>query len=164
MYKFSQDLTNKLNNFNQRKLLKGEVFLLAKAIADQLPLMPSDEENVNLFILNHKRFVEEVLWSLNNFSYLDETEQKTVYKLIGDLTLWRSSVAHNPPAILFRDCANGVIDDISCLPRYVDITYMCAIGDMVINANYMNELFRSFVREVKTEIASTPSDAPVAVG
>jgi hypothetical protein len=149
VYKFSQDLVNKLLSFNQRKLTKGEIFLLAKSIADELPLLPPDEDNVNLFILNHKRFIDEVIWCLNNYTYLDKNEIKTVNKLISDLTLWRASIAYNPPITFFKDCPNSVIDDISSLPRFVDLTYMCAVGDIINNANYIADLFRTFVKEIK---------------
>lgn len=150
MHNFSKDLSNKLASFNQRKLTKGEVFLLAKALADEIPLMPANEDNVKIYVLNHKRFNEEVIWALNNYTYLDENERDTINKLICDLTMWRSSVAHNPPTILFKDCSTTVIDDISSLPRYVDMTYMCAVGDIINNANYMFSLFKLFVQEVKT--------------
>ena len=158
MYKFSESLTNKLNALNQRKLVKGEIFLLAKAIADVLPLMPSEEESVKLFVLNHKRFIDEVVWTFNGYSYLGDEDSATLEKLICDLVLWRSAVAYNPPAIFFRDCANSVIDDISHLPRYVDLTYMCSVGDIINNANYMNDLLRSFVSEVKSQMAVGSSE------
>lgn len=154
MYQFSQDLSNKLNALNQRPLQKGEVFLLAKAIADSLPLMPPEEDNVRLFIINHKRFIDEVIWSLNMFSFMNDEQTATLEKLIGDLTLWRASVAYNPPATFFRDCPNSVIDDISNLPRYVDVTHMCAVGDIINNANYMANMFRSLVSEVKSKMVT----------
>lgn len=159
MYQFSQDLTNKLNALNQRMFQKGEIFLLAKAIADALPLMPADEDNVRLFILNNKRFIDEVIWSLNAYSYLNEENIATIEKLIGDLTLWRSSIAYNPPVIFFRNYSNAVIDDISALPRYVDITYMCAVGDIIDNANYISDLFRSLVSEVKSKMITADASA-----
>jgi len=158
MYQFSQDLTNKLNAFNQRMLQKGELFLLAKAIADALPLMPSDEDSVKLFILNHKRMIDEVVWSLNTYTYLGDENVATLEKLICDLTLWRSSVAYNPTVTFFRDCPNSVIDDISNLPRYVDVTYMCAVGDIINNANYISGLFRSFISEVKSKMTNTDNN------
>lgn len=161
MNQFSQSLSNKLNALNQRMLQKGEIFLLAKAIADALPLMPADEDNVRLFIINHKRFVDEVIWTLNSYTYLGDEVVTVVEKLVGDLTLWRAQVAYNPPAILFRDCPNSVIDDISHLPRYVDITYMCAVGDIIANANYITDMFRSLISEVKTAMLTQPNDAPI---
>ena len=161
MYQFSPSLTNKLNALNQRMLQKGEIFLLAKAIADALPLMPADEDNVRLFILNHKRLIDEVVWSLNTYSYLGDENVAVLEKLIGDLTLWRASVAYNPPALFFRNDPNAVIDDISSLPRYVDITYMCAVGDMVNNATYMSDLFRTYVTEIKSAMVTDSSDAAV---
>ncbi len=161
MYNFSQDLSNKLASFNQRKLTKGEVFLLAKAIADEIPLMPADEENVKIYILNHKRFIDDVIWTLNGYTFIGDNEAETLLKLIGDLTLWRSNVAYNPPTVLFRDCPNSVIDDISSLPRYVDITYMCSVGDIISTANYMFGIFKSFVKEVKSKMVTDGSSDPV---
>lgn len=162
MYQFSQDLTNKLNSLNQRMLAKGEIFLLAKAIADSLPLMPADEDNVKLFVLNHKRLIDEVVWTLNTYSYLGDENMATLEKLVGDLTLWRAAVAYNPPALFFRDCPNSVIDDISSLPRYVDVTHMCAVGDIIANANFMSGLFRSFVSEVKNNMVISDDAAVVS--
>lgn len=163
MYQFSQDLTNKLNALNQRMLQKGEVFLLAKAIADALPLMPADEDNVKLFILNHKRMIDEVVWCLNTYSYLGDENVATLEKLVCDLTLWRASVAYNPPATFFRDCPNSVIDDISNLPRYVDVTHMCAVGDIINNANYISGLFRSFVSEIKSKMITADNSDNAAI-
>lgn len=163
MYQFSQDLTNKLNGLNQRMLNKGEIFLLAKALADALPLMPAEEENVKLFILNHKRMIDEALWCLNTYSYMSEETMALIQKLIGDLTLWRAAVAYNPPAVLYRDDPNSVIDDISNLPRYVDIAHMCAVGDIINNANHMSSVFRDFVAAIKSQMASNGGDVAVAV-
>jgi len=154
MHTFPQDLTNKLNALNQRMLKKGEIFLLAKAIADALPLMPPDEDSVKLFILNHKRMIDEVIYSLNNYSYLDEANIALVEKLVCDLTLWRANVAYSPLLTFYRSDPNVVIDDISNLPRYVDVTHMCAVGDMLDNANYMASLFRDFVTAVKSGIVT----------
>lgn len=152
MYKFSQDLTNKLNALNQRMLEKGEIFLLAKAIADALPLMPPDENNVKLFVLNHKRLIDEVIYCLNTYSYLNDNNIILVEKLVCDLTLWRASIAYNPPIVFYRDDPKHVIDDISNLLRYVDVVYMCAVGDIINNANYMAGLFRDFVTAIKSDM------------
>lgn len=149
MLKLSQDTITKLSSFNQRKLMKGEIFLLAKAIADELPLMPADEDSVKLFALNHKRFINEVISALNQYTYLGDEEQYTVEKLICSLTLWRATIAHRPIAVLFRDSPDTVIDDLSGLLRFVDVTYLCSVGDIINNANYIANLFRTLVQEVK---------------
>jgi hypothetical protein len=145
----SHKVKTELLKFNQRKLEKGEIFLLSKAIADELPLMPPDEEHVKYFILNHKRFIEYVLYGISEFSYLDKEQMDAVYKLVSELSLWRAEVAYNPPVILFKGNYNTVIDDLSALPRFVDNTYMCALADIVSNANYLYCLFRDFVKETK---------------
>ncbi len=149
MFSFSPKLKNELLKFNQRTLERGDTFLLAKAIADELPLMAPDEENARLFVLNHKRFIDEVLYSICDFTYLGESERDDVCKLIGELSLWRAAVAYNPPSVLFRGDANAVIDDMSLLPRFIDNSYMCAVSDIVTKANYLYDLFRQYAKEIK---------------
>ena len=149
MYTLSSKVKEGLLKFNQKKLEKGEIFLLAKAIADELPLCPVEEENVKYFVLNHKLFIDHVVYALNEYSYLDEVTKETIFKLICDLTLWRYKVAYEPPYILFRGEYDVVLDDISTLPRYVDMTYVCSVADIVDRATYLYSLFRDFVKEIK---------------
>lgn len=150
MHNFSQNLAQSLFTFGQRKLEKGEVFLLAKAIADVLPLAPVDEENIAIFHLKHRRFVDDVIYGLNSFLYNDEEQIKTIYKLIDSLGMWRQVIAHNPPSILFSCDTNTVIDDISCLKRYVDCVYLCAVADIVDKANWTYNVFRQAATELKS--------------
>lgn len=152
MHQFSQDLTKKLNALNQRMIKKGEIFLLAKAIADALPLMPVEMDNVKLFILNHKIFIDKVIYDLNNYTYLDETNIALVEKLICDITLWRFAIAHNPPNVFYRGDPNYVIDDISSLPCFIDVTYMCAVSELSDNVNYMSGLFNDLVKTIKLNL------------
>lgn len=148
MFNISQQLKTELLKLNQRKLEKGEIFLLAKAISDEIPLAPQDTDNINLYILTHRSTIDSIIYEFSCYSYLEEETIKTIYKLISELSLWRLNIAHNPPTILFRCGENAVIDDISCLPRYVDLTYMSSVADIVDNANYMYSLFRDFVKEI----------------
>lgn len=148
-----------LFKFNQRKLHQGEKFLLAKAIADELPLppfMPDDE--FRIFMLRHKQLVENVCYTLNEFSYLSPEDVEWIYDLVSSLLYWRFRVAYDPPYIYFRGEAETVIDDISCLPKYVNITAMCSVGDMVSNANYTYTLFRKMVINVKANCVEDAED------
>ena len=144
MYSFSQELTTKLHALGQRKLEKGEVTLLAKAIADLLPLAPSDTENISLFTLNHRNLIDGVIYSINDYSYIDDTTRQHLYNLVNAFSLWRFNTAHSPARVLFTGKLVTVIDDLSCLARYVNVQEMCAIGDIADRANY----FYSFFREV----------------
>lgn len=159
MYTFSKELATKLNALNQRAFTKGEVFLLAKAISETLPLMPKEEDNVKLFILNNKGLIDEITWTISNYSYISDEKRKLIEKLICDLTLWRYNVAYGKGSMLFRDDPNSVIDDISLLPNYVDTTYMCSVADIISTANYMSSMFSDFVKFIKTEVEKNTNSA-----
>jgi len=152
MYSFSPNLLNQLNLLQQKKLNKGELFLLAKAIADSIPLPPADTENIALFTISHRSFINNVIYSLSDFTYIDEESVKTLYRIIDELTLWRYNIAYNPPYILFRGDPNTVIDDVSCLIRYVDVGDICSVIDVIDKANWMYRMFRDVAKEIKTSI------------
>lgn len=139
---FPQEVNNKLSVLAQRPLEKGELFLLAKAISDELPLPPADCDSVNIYTLKFRRFIECIIYGINEFSYINEDQQKTLLKLVNDLMLWRFNTAYNPPVILFTGDNNTVIDDISSLPRYIDCVYMCAVADIIDRANWAYNTFR----------------------
>lgn len=149
MYAFSPDLAGKLNMLQQKKLCKGEIFLLAKAIADSIPLAPVDADNISLFTLGHRAYMNEVIYSLAEFTYIDDETTKTIYRLIDEVSLWRYNIAHNPPYMLFKGDTNTVVDDTSCLLRYIDVTYLCAVADIVEKANWVYAMFRDVATEVK---------------
>lgn len=148
MLNISQQIKTELLKLNQRKLERGEIFLLAKAISDEIPLAPQDTENINLYILTHKSTIDSILYEFNYYTYLEDETIKIIYKLISELSLWRLNIAYNPPFILFKCDENAVIDDISCLPRYIDLAYMTSVADIVDNANYIYSLFRNFAKEI----------------
>lgn len=149
MHNMSVELTNKLSLISQRKLEKGELFLLAKAIADSIPLAPTGLENISIYILNHRRFIDSVIFTINHFSYIDEDNTKTLIKLIEELSLWRYNIAHEPPSIFFTGEANTVIDDISCINRYVNNEYLCSVSDIAQKANWVYNTFKDLTKEVK---------------
>ncbi len=148
MLTLSSGIKDKLMKLNQRKLTKGEIFLFAKAISDFLPLPPRDEENVLIYLTTKQRGIDEVIYKFNDYSYLDSDATSEVKKLIASLLIWRCHVAYNPGLIIFREDANVVIDDLSYLPKFVDVGYMCAVGDSVQTATYTYNLFREFIKEV----------------
>lgn len=148
---FSKELSSKLLTLQQRKLTNGELFLLAKAIADSLPLPPIDVDSISLYTISKRSKINDIIYSLQEYTYLNDEEIKVIYRLIDELTLWRYNIAYSPPNIVFRTNSNLVIDDISCLPRYIDMTYLCAVADIVDNANWMYNLFKDVVKEIGTK-------------
>lgn len=151
MYAFPQELAAKLNMLQQKKLCKAEIFLLAKAIADTLPLAPVDTDNIALFTLTQRGFINEVVYSLAEYTYIDDENVKTIYRLIDELSLWRFNIAYNPPNILYKGDTNTVVDDTTCILRYVDITYLCSVADIVEKANWISSMFRDVAKEVKAQ-------------
>lgn len=148
MYNFPQDVAGKLNMLQQKKLVKAEIFLLAKAVADTIPLAPADTDNIALYTLTHRGFINEVIYALAEYTYIDDENVKTIYRLIDELSLWRYNVAHNPPSIIFTGDTNTVVDDLSCIMRYVDVTYVCAVADIMDKANWVYAMFRDVAKEV----------------
>lgn len=144
-----EKLSNSLMSFNQKPLSNGEIFLLAKAIADEIPLMDEKFENVRLFTLRHKNFIENVIYKINEYTYTTGDQQRIILELIDNLCLWRYMIASEPPVILFRNDQNTVIDDISCLPRYIDINYLCSVGDIVDEATFIYTTFRELAKICK---------------
>lgn len=136
-------------SFNQKTLENGELFLLAKAISDEMPLMEEKFESVRLFTLRYKKFIENIIYKLNEYTYITEEQQNIILELIDSLCLWRYMIAYEPPMILFRSDKDVVIDDISCLPRYIDINYMCAVGDIIEKANFIYSIFRELAKFYK---------------
>lgn len=151
MYAFTQDIAAKLNMLQQRKLTKGEIFLLAKAIADSIPLAPAETDNIALFTLNHRAYINEVIYSLAEFTYIDDENAKTIYRLVDELSLWRYNIAHNPPVIMYKGDTNTVVDDTTGILKYVDVTYLCAVADIVDKANWVYAMFRDVAAEVKAQ-------------
>ena len=149
MYKLSPSLQSALSMLQQRKLGKGELFLLAKALSDSIPLAESGCDNITLHTLNHKYFMNEVLFKVSEYSYIDEESRAVIFKLVNELSLWRFNIAYNPPSLFYRGEANTVVDDTSALLRYVDVSYMCAVGDIVEKANWYYNTFKELARECK---------------
>lgn len=151
MYRLSSPLISNLSRFAQRKLEKGEIFLLAKVIADHLPLAPQDTDNIALYTLTHRRFVDDVIFSLNDYTHLNEETRSVIYKLINEQVMWRKLVAYTPPRIVFRGEPCNVVDDVSCLLNFTDLTYICSVGDIIDNANWVYNMFCDLAKEVKAQ-------------
>lgn len=152
MFQFSQRFNQTLALLNQRQLNQGEQLLLAKALADTLPLAPADTENIALFTLTFRAYLTEVVYVLNNHTYLDEAACKALYKRVDEFSLWRMNIAHNPPSVLFSGEPDTVVDDLSCLLRYVDRSAMCAVSDMANRANASYAMFRELAQAVYNQM------------
>lgn len=146
MEKVSAEIKSKLLKLNQRLLTKGELFLLAKVISDSIPLAQADNNNVKLFTLQYKYNISNALYYISDYTYLDTDNLALVYKLIDDIYLWRFTTAYTPATPFFNSQGGTVIDDLSCLTKFIDVTYMCAINDIIQDANYMFTLFKELIK------------------
>ena len=58
--KLCDSLQRKLVAFGHRRLKRGEIFLLAKAIADKLPIGSGMPENIRTYTLNLRDKIDSV--------------------------------------------------------------------------------------------------------
>ena len=154
MNTFSTKLSNDLMTFQQRKLTKAELFLLAKAIADILPLIPQGCDSIPLHNIGHRGLINDILYKLCEYTHIDQDMFKMVYGMIDELTMWRYKIAYEPPFINFSGETTTVVDDLSCMLRYVDNSSICAVSDVAGKATWYYAKFREAAAEVK--LLATP--------
>lgn len=136
---------NKLLSFSQRKLNKGEIFLLAKCLSDIVPIACSTEENIRTHVLNHRSKIDNILYGLDNYIYIPTEDKEVIYKIIDGLVMWRTSLAYNPAQMVFSSDPNTVIDDVTGILRYVDASDICGLSDIADSANVITSMFREVI-------------------
>lgn len=119
--------------------------MLAKAIADKLPIGQAMPENIRTYTLNQRSLIDRVVFGLTDYLYLPQDDVEKVYTLIDNLLLWRMSVAFEPSSMLYSGDANNVVDETTGILRYVDVGDICAVGDIAQNATSVAMLFQEFV-------------------
>ncbi|EKD89608.1 MAG: hypothetical protein ACD_33C00034G0005 [uncultured bacterium] len=150
MIHLTKELEKKLFIFNQKPLSKGELTLLAKAISDELPCPAADTDNMKIYVLKFKIYILNIIDNINVHTYINEEQTNELITTVEEFLLWRYSIAHNPPFILFINGVDSVVSELSLLPRYVDTAKLCTIGDVYNNANFLYQLFRELAIQVKT--------------
>lgn len=146
-----QQLTTELRQFAQRKLTRGELVLLSFAIANQLPLIEDSSNSIGLEMVKHLRLIKRVVYTLQEHAGFEGDGVETIKTQVGRFLLWRTSVAKGGVSVLFSGEHNTVIDDMSGMLRFLDVSVLCAVGDV---ANKANWLFRTF-----TDLVSLCQDA-----
>ena len=148
MIRLSPELKQKLLQLHQRKLHEGELILLSRAISDRIPLPPKQQDiSIPIYVLTHKRNIDKIIYTLSEYSNISDLQKEIIYKTIGEFLMWRYKVAYEPPAVIFSGDTNVVFDELSLLPRYVDVSYLCKLVDVLPNANYMYGMFRDLAVE-----------------
>ena len=154
MKRLSPYLTKKLHQLHHRKLLDGELILLSRAISDTLPIPPQQKDiSIAIHVTTFKRNIDEVIYTLCEYTDIPAIQKEIIYKVIGEFLLWRYKVAYAPPAVIFSGDSSVVFDELSLLPKYVDVSYLCKLVDVLDNANYMYSLFRELAIECNASIS-----------
>lgn len=143
------DLQNRLLTLGQRTLKKGEIFLLAKAIADAVPLPKETTDNIRIHNLNYRNMMNTVIYAFEGFAYIPHEEVETIYRLVDELVSWRYAVASGTALCLFTGEANNFVDDVTGILRYVNMSDLAHGSDIAANANYMYNMFKDVVAILK---------------
>lgn len=143
--KLSESLQRKLAAFGHRRLKRGEVFLLAKAISDKLPIGTGMPDNIRTYTLNLREVIDGAIFGLTDYVYLPADDVERLYSIIDNLLMWRMSVAFAPPSMMYSGDANNVVDETTGILRYVDVGDICAVGDIAMSATATAMTFQEFV-------------------
>lgn len=131
---------DQLHRFNQRKLTKGEVTVLAYVISTEIPLMPAGLTDPKGYVTGHMIVIERVLFRLNEYAHVDSEQRKEVIELVAKFALWRYNVAsgHRP---IFKGNPETMVEELTGLPRLVDSGALAALADLQENANWVLNVF-----------------------
>ena len=144
-------LLRKLIGFGHRRLKRGEIFLLAKAIADKLPIGNGMPENIRTYTLNLRIQIDNTIYGLSDYVYLPAEDVNQAYTLIDGLLLWRMSVAFDPAPMAFTGDPTTVVDEVSSILRYVDVREVCSVGDIAQTASYIAVIFQDYVAQAQLQ-------------
>lgn len=141
--KAKEELDKKLSSFNQRKLVQGELVLLAKCISDVLPLIPPEVQTPKMFVLGHRNVLDSLFYHLREHAHLTDDQFNSIEELVIRFLIWRTSVAKGNCSLLFTGDTDLVVDELSGLPRLIDPVVMCSLGEIADKANHLLSLFKS---------------------
>ncbi len=152
----SEGLINKLARFGQRKLKDGEVFLLSKAISDTIGIPTGSEyTEFSVYIISKKPVINEIIYALNYYTYVDEVTLDIIYKQVTELTRWKHSMAFNPPMVLFSGSPETVIDEISGITIFVETGCMCSVADIAESATTVYGMFRELCNSIVVSLPAS---------
>lgn len=140
-------VTNELRRFAMRKLAKGELVLFAKAIANKLPLPSAGVAVDRLYLLNHMRVIENSIYRVTEYAHISNDDAAIIKDCVARFLQWRSAVAAGTASVIFTSGSEGVIDDLSSLPRYFDTCLLCSIADIQGSPDRLYATFTDVVNE-----------------
>lgn len=140
-----QKLLVGLTTTSYGKLLKGEKVLISKAISDALAIPKEIVEDFSAYMLTtYKYKVINLLDIISNYHYIDDKDE--MYGLVKDFLMWRYRIAYNPPSVMFNSGTDSIIDDLSCLNKYVDQAAMCTLVEVYNNADHLYTTYRAIAK------------------
>ena len=140
----SESTQRHLTAFGHRRLKRGELVLLGKAIAARLPIGTGMPENIRTYTLNYRNTIDSMIFGLSNYMYIPQQDVEHLYAIVDGFLLWRMSVAFDPQPVIFSGKANVVIDEMSALVRFVDVGDLCAVGDIASSATTLEMVFHEY--------------------
>lgn len=139
IFETNPDLYKKLSLLRGTKVTEGHRVLLARAIANTIAIPVTPLENFNAWFLSKKLEVLTTLDRVSEFLFIQEKEE--VVNMVRGFVQWRHSIAFNPPTVLFIRGPENVIDELSSLDKFVNLTSLCKVGDIYDDANYLFMVF-----------------------
>lgn len=140
------ELQTKLMQLVQRGIKSGEKLLLARLIADRIPVGTTSNGKPWEVTLAHRNSVDSVLFTLNEYMHINKDDRESLYGMIDRIWAWRKSVASGQSTLLFSGETDKVVDDFSGVMRFALVNDVCPLMDMVNDANYMYDLFKQVVQ------------------
>lgn len=148
MDKLPDSLKQKLLSFGHRRLKRGEIYLLAHAIANTLSIGSAMPENIRIYSLSLRDRIDRAIYGLTDYVYLHSDDINHLYTIIDSVLLWRMSVAFDPAPLVFSGESTNVVDECSTILRYVDVSDICAVSDIAGSASYIAAIFQEYVQSV----------------
>lgn len=147
----SKDTKAKLVMFLHRRIKPGEAVLLARLLADRIPVTCDGVEKPWEQTLLYRKNVNSVIFALNEYLHIPTCDQDDMLKTIDNVWLWRYNVAAGVSNLVFTGDDNKVTDDFSGVMRTVDYGDICKLTDVLQDANYIYNLFKEAVECCWTE-------------
>ena len=144
--KYNRDFLLSLANSGTSRQ-KLTAVCLGKAIADQLPLVTTELEDLaQYFRTVHQVNVSMTIAKLNELVIIDTA---AVMQYVSNFYQWRYRIAHRPPVVLCMD-QNTAVEDFLGINLCVDRDALCTINQNHIEAMKLYNSFVNVLNEAQT--------------
>lgn len=118
---------------------------MAKVISDRLPLGSGFPENIRTYTLNLRNTIDSAIYGLSDYIYLPAETVQRIYELIDNLLLWRMTVAFKPSRLVYTGDPTMVVDETSCILRFVDVSDICSVSEISETAGFIASVFQDYL-------------------